>query len=160
MRGTGAEMIFATLWRRGGRVAFLRHGDFASRCGFKPLAGRNLAISCRVETSRKGAGCAKTPARVHADLFCSLFQALRTFRSKKIAKNFALLGQPQKIAVFSHSLGGKRPYKGRLEKDRSRAEATFQRQTGAPYRIRMRIGMKDRRPIGTMHDRCAEAVIV
>jgi hypothetical protein len=53
----------------------------------------------------KGPGCAKTPARVHADLFCSLFRALRAFRSKKIAKNFALLSQPQKIAVFSHSLG-------------------------------------------------------
>ena len=58
-----------------------------------------------------GAGCAKTPARVHADLFCSLFRALRAFRSKKIAKNFALLRQPQKIAVFSHSLGGKHAYR-------------------------------------------------
>jgi hypothetical protein len=68
--------------------------------------------------SQKGAGCAKTPARVHADLFCSLFQALRTFRSKKIAKNFALLGQPQKIAVFSHSLGGLLPFPFQSRNDR------------------------------------------
>ena len=50
-------------------------------------------------------GCVKTPAPFHADLFCSLFRALRTFRIKKTAKNFALLGQPQKFVAFSHSLG-------------------------------------------------------
>jgi hypothetical protein len=49
-------------------------------------------------------GCVKTPERVHADLFCSLFSSPQMFRSGKIAENFALLGQPQKFAVFSHSL--------------------------------------------------------
>jgi hypothetical protein len=53
----------------------------------------------------------KTPARFHTDQFCSLFRALRASRIKKIAENFALLGQSQKFAVFSHGLDPELPFK-------------------------------------------------
>jgi hypothetical protein len=39
----------------------------------------------------------------------SLFRSPRSFRGRKIGKNFTLLGQAQKFAVFSHGLGAKQP---------------------------------------------------
>ena len=72
----------------------------------RPLWGRFDPFATPPVNGRYCArGCVKTPAPFHADLFCSLFRVLRTFRIKKTAKNFALLGQPQKFAAFSHSLG-------------------------------------------------------
>jgi hypothetical protein len=68
-------------------------------------------------------GCVKTPAPFHADLFCSLFRVLRTFRIKKTAKNFALLGQPQKFAAFSHSLDPKHAFEMDPMKGRKRRES-------------------------------------
>jgi hypothetical protein len=55
--------------------------------------------------------CAKTPARFHTDLFCSLFRALRPLGSEKIAKIFALRDCLQKFAGFSHGLDPKATYK-------------------------------------------------
>ena len=54
--------------------------------------------------------CAKTPARFHTDLFCSLFRAFRPLGSEKIATDFALFDQAQNFAEFSHSLGRIEPF--------------------------------------------------
>src|SRR3984957_12254296 len=77
-------------------------------------------------------GCVKTPARFHADLFCSLFRALRTFRIKKTAKNFALLGQPQKFAAFSHSLRKQRTFRDGLVNRPNRPQAEVPGKRSGP----------------------------
>ena len=64
-------------------------------------------------------GCVKTPASFQADLFRSLFRALRPFRSKKITKNFALRGRLQNFAEFSHSLGRFDPFAEQLANDQN-----------------------------------------
>jgi hypothetical protein len=50
-------------------------------------------------------GCVKTSERFHTDLFCSLFRALRSVGSEKIANIFAPRDCLHNFAEFSHSLG-------------------------------------------------------
>jgi hypothetical protein len=57
----------------------------------------------------EGGGWAKTPARFHTDLFCSLFRACRPLGSEKIAADFALFDQSQNFAEFSHRARDPKP---------------------------------------------------
>jgi transposase-like protein len=73
--------------------------------------------------SPMGAGCVKTPARFHTDLFCSLFRAPRSLGSEKIANNFAPRDCLQNFAEFSHGLGRFAPFATRSVYDRYLREA-------------------------------------
>ena len=97
-----------------GQRNFPSSSFFANR--HRPVPSQKISLTLLARFER---GCAKTPARFHTDLFCSLFRAFRPLGSEKIATNLALFDQSQNFAEFSHSLGGERAFRGRLGKGSS-----------------------------------------
>jgi hypothetical protein len=104
--GSGRTDALADCLRDGRSWRNLRLLPKSAFSSFPPIHRADLKGQQRVQAVRK---LLRVFARTY---FVRFFEP----SSKKIVKNFALLGQPQKIAVFSHSLGRLRASKHRSKR--------------------------------------------